>query len=77
MPSDLPIIRVRTSHDNIIKIKAIAKFNNRSVSKEMEKLMLDHIEEFESKYGEIKIELMTIEEIIEDIKRRYKKLPPY
>lgn len=77
MPSDLPIIRVRTEADNITKIKTIAKYNNRSVSKEMEKLMLDHIAEFERKHGKIEIETMTIEEVVQDIRDRILKNPPY
>lgn len=77
MPSDLPIIRVRTEADNIAKIKTIAKYNNRSVSKEMEKLMLDHIAEFEREHGKLEVETMTIEEIIKDIRDRILKNPPY
>ena len=77
MPSDLPIIRVRTEADNIIKIKTVAKYNNRSVSKEMEKLMLDHIAEFEREHGKIEIEQMSIEEIVKDIRDRVQKKPPY
>lgn len=77
MPSDLPIIKVRTEADNIAKIKLIAKFNNRSLSKEMEKLMLDHITEFERKYGKIEVGYMTPEEWIQDIRDRILKNPPY
>lgn len=77
MPSDLPIIKVRTQSDNIVKIKTIAKYNNRSVSKEVEKLILDHIDEFEAKYGKIEICTMKPEEIVKDIRDRIKKNPPY
>lgn len=77
MPSDLPVIRVRTQSDNIIKMKTIAKFNNRSLSKEVEKLILDEIDRFEAEHGEIKIYQMSPEEIVRDIRDRIKKNPPY
>lgn len=77
MPSELPIIKVRTPNDNIIKMKTIAKYNNRSLSKEVEKLILDHIDDFEAKHGKIDICQMTPEEIVQDIRDRIKKNPPY
>ena len=77
MPSDLPVIKVRTHEDNIVKIKTIAEYNNRSVSKEVEKLILDHIAEFEQKYGEITIGQMTPKEVAQDIRKRIMKNPPY
>lgn len=77
MPSDLPIIKVRTQNENIIKMKTIAKYNNRSLSKEVEKLILDHIDDFETEHGKIEICQMTPEEIAKDIRDRIKKNPPY
>lgn len=77
MPSELPVIKVRTTDDNVLKIKTIAKYNKRSVSKEIENLMVKHIEEFENIHGEIIPYTMPIPELIEDIKDRIKKNPPY
>ena len=77
MPSKLPVIKANTTEENIIKMKAIAKQNKRSVAKELEYIIEQHIKEFESKYGEIKIEWMTPEEVIEDISDRIQGNPPY
>jgi len=77
MPSDLPVIKVRTHEDNVVKIKTIAKYHNRSTSKEIEFLIKKHIEEFEKKHGEIEIYTMSPSEMVEDIKDRIKKNPPY
>ena len=77
MPSDLPVIKVRTNPDNVVKIKYIAKKNKRSVSKEIEMLIEQHITEFEQESGEIKISFMTPTEIAEDVKDRITKKPPY
>lgn len=54
MPSDLPIIRVRTTQENIDKLKVIAKAHNRSMSGELEYELLKLIKDYELKYGEIK-----------------------
>lgn len=59
MPSNLPIIKANTSHENISKMRVIAKQNKRSVSKELEWLIEKHIEEYEKEHGEIKT-LVTI-----------------
>lgn len=77
MPSSLPVIKVRTNEDNVVKMKTIAKYNKRSVSKEIETLIENHINEFEKEHGEIEICMMTPPEIIEDVKDRIKKNPPY
>lgn len=77
MPSTLPVIRIRTDEDTVTKIKTIAKYNNRSVSKEIERLILKHIWEFEAKNGEITVDYMTPTEIVSDINDRIKKNPPY
>ena len=77
MPPDLPVIKVRTSEDNVIKIKTIAKYNDRSVSKEIENLMINHINEFESTVSKIEIGTMSIDELVQDIKDRITKRPPY
>ncbi|OUQ20189.1 hypothetical protein B5E84_05520 [Lachnoclostridium sp. An14] len=77
MPSTLPVIKVRTDEENLIKIKTIAKFNKRSVSKEIEKLIEDHIASFEQTYGKIEIYNMNPAEIANDIKDRITQKPPY
>ncbi len=77
MPSDLPVIKVRTHEDNVVKIKTIAKYNQRSTSKEIEMLIENHIKNFENLHGNIDIYNMSIDEIIQDIKDRIAKNPPY
>lgn len=77
MPSTLPVLRMRTNDENIIKIKTIAKYHKRSVSKEMEMILEKHIAEFEKEHGEIEICTMSPSEIVGDIKDRIKKNPPY
>lgn len=77
MPSSLPIIRVRTNEDNIVKMKTIAKAHKRSMSKEIEMLIERHIAEFETEHGKIEIYTMPPKEIVQDIKDRIVKNPPY
>ncbi len=77
MPSNLPVIRVRTNEDTVIKIKYVAKYDKKSLSKEIESLIFKRIEEFESEHGEIKIEQMNLSEIAQDIQDRLTKKPPY
>lgn len=77
MPSSLPVIKVRTNEDNVVKIKTIAKYNNRSVSKEIEQLIEEHISQFETEHGKIDIEMLSMPEIIQDIKDRVLGNPPY
>lgn len=77
MPSKLPVMRLRTCDDNIVKMKVIAKHNKRSLSKELEKLVEKHIEEFEKTHGEIEIYTMNPSEIIKDVQDRIVGNPPY
>lgn len=77
MPSKLPVIKANTTEKNIIKMKTIAKYNKRSMAKELEMIVEKHIEEFEKEHGEIDIYNMPPKEIIEDITDRIKKKPPY
>lgn len=77
MPSKLPIIKANTSDENIIKMKAIAKHNKRSLAKEVEYIVEKHISEFEKEHGEIEIYTMPPNEIAQDIKDRIQKKPPY
>lgn len=77
MPSTLPVIRTRTNEDNVVKMKTIAKYHKRSVSKEIEMLIEQHIADFEKKHGEIEIYTMNPTEIKDDIKARFNQKPPY
>lgn len=56
MPSKLPIIKANTSKENIMKMKAIARYNKRSLAKEVEYIVEKHISEFEHDHGEIEIQ---------------------
>ena len=56
MPSQKPVIAVRTTEEIINKMKHIAKNNNRSVSAETEMLIKQHIKQFEEKNGTINLE---------------------
>lgn len=77
MPSKLPIIKANTSDENIIKMKAIARYNKRSLAKEVEYIIEKHISEFENEHGKIEIYTMPPNEIAQDIKDRIQKKPPY
>lgn len=55
MPSNKPVIAVRTTSEIIEKMKYIAEENNRSVSGEVELLIKKHIKRYEEDNGEIKI----------------------
>lgn len=45
MPSEKPVIAVRTDPEIVKEIKKIAKNNNRSVSKEIELLIKNYLKE--------------------------------
>ena len=77
MPSKLPAIKANTTEENIIKMKTIAKYNKRSMAKELEMIVEEHIKKFEKEHGEIDIYQMQPNEIAEDIIDRIKKKPPY
>lgn len=77
MPSKLPIIKANTTEENIIKMKAIAKENKRSLAKELEYIIEKHIDDYEQEHGEIEIYTMPPNEIAQDIKDRIQKKPPY
>ena len=77
MPSKLPIIKANTTNENIVKMKTIAKYNKRSLAKELEFIIEKHIDEFEQEHGEIEIYQMSANEIEEDIKDRIVGNPPY
>lgn len=67
MPSKLPIIKANTQQDNIDKMKFIAEHNKRSLSKELELIIEQHIEEFEKEHGEITFYYMSPKEMINKI----------
>lgn len=77
MPSKLPVIKANTTEENIIKMKTIAKHNKRSMAKELEMIVEKHINDFENEHGQIEIYNMQPKEVIEDIKDRIQKNPPY
>lgn len=77
MPSNLPVIKIRTNSDNIVKIKAIAREHNRSVSSEIEILIEDYIAKYEKENGKIEIYQMDPAEMFDDIKDRIAHKPPY
>ena len=56
MPSDKPIIAVRTTKEIIEKMKVIAEENGWSVSKEVENLIKRHIKRYEDDNGPIPID---------------------
>ena len=77
MPSKLPIIKANTSDENIIRMKYIAKWNKRSLAKELEYIVEKHIAEFEEEHGTIEIDWMSPQEIVQDISDRIIGNPPY
>lgn len=53
MPSNKPVIMIRTTIETIDKFKIICKEENRSMSNQAEKLILDMIKAYEKEHGEI------------------------
>ena len=60
MPSDKPKIVIRTEKDIIEKFNTIALEDNRSMSNLGEKLIKDYIKEYESRNGEITVNIRNI-----------------
>lgn len=56
MPSNKPVIMIRTTTNIINKFKVICKEENRSMSNQAEKLILDMIRAYEQENGEIQID---------------------
>lgn len=56
MSSKIPPITVRTE-DSIFKAKLqrLARMNGRSLSKEAERILKEHVQNYEQHYGEIKL----------------------
>lgn len=55
MPSKKPVICVRTTDEIIEKFSIICKEENRSMSKQAEKMIIDLIKQYEHKNGQINI----------------------
>lgn len=60
MPSNKPVIAVRTTNEIINKFNIICKKENRSMSNYAEKMIIDLINEYESIHGTISIKNMNI-----------------
>lgn len=56
MPSKLPQYALRIPAKTMDKLKYIAEYNGRSANKEIEQLILKHIEQWEQEKGLIDIE---------------------
>jgi hypothetical protein len=56
MTSDLPRVSARIEAEYIAKLHIIAQRNFRSPSNQLAKILVDYIQAYEEKYGEIKIE---------------------
>ena len=69
MPSKLPVIKANTTQENISKMGIIAKAHKRSVSKELEFLIENHIAQYEQEHGEIKICKINVDLIKENSDR--------
>lgn len=55
MPSKLPVIKANTTQENIDKMKVIAEKNKRSLAKELEFIIENHINDYEKEYGKIEL----------------------
>lgn len=55
MPSTKPVIMIRTTNEIIEKFKIISQEENRSMSKQAEKLIIDLIKQYEKENGTIQI----------------------
>ena len=53
MPSDLPQYTLRISQNTMDKLKHIAERSGRSANKEIEQLILAHIEKWEREHGPV------------------------
>lgn len=56
MPSNKPVIAVRTTEEIKRKIEYVAEVNNRSASKEIEYVIKKHIQRYEDDNGTIELE---------------------
>ena len=58
--SNKPIILVRTTEETIDKFKVICQEENRSMSKQAEKMILDLIKDYEQKNGTINVKNINV-----------------
>ena len=56
MSSNLPVIKANTKQINIDKMKYIAKANKRSLARELELIVENHITEYEAQHGPIRLD---------------------
>ena len=55
MPSKLPKFTMRTNQETLDKLRFIAEFNFRTINKELEAIVSNHIKDFEKEHGPIVI----------------------
>lgn len=77
MASMKPTIRTYLDIDTYAKFKFIAEENKKSMSRELEQMILKKIWEYEQEHGEIQLEINTPIEMVKDIKKQIKKEIPY
>lgn len=58
MPSKLPHYALRIPTPLMDKLKYIAQYNGRSANKEIEQLIIKHVEQFETAHGQIDSDLI-------------------
>lgn len=56
MSNEMSKFTVRIDSDLLRKFKIVADYNARSANRELEKLIRNHVAEFEKKHGEIEAE---------------------
>lgn len=55
MTSKINVLGVRLNDSLKEKLKFVADYNGRSMSKEIEQLVIKHVEQFEKEYGPIDV----------------------
>lgn len=55
MPSNFPITPIRMDEELTLKIRHIAKLEDRSVNKQINAIVKSFVKDYESKNGEIKV----------------------
>lgn len=59
MPSDIVKFTLRIDPELLKKFRYVAEYNARSANRELEVLMKNHVNDFESKYGKIVIDSLS------------------
>ena len=62
MATDKRVFTLRTQPETYEKIRVIAAAEHRSIAMQIEHILLDHIAEYESRHGEIKVSSQLEEE---------------